>query len=446
MQVTVEDLSSVKKMLHIEIPADEVARELNTTYSKLKKTAKVKGFRPGKAPRSVLERMYKKDVHADVTSRLIQESFVDAIKETDLKIVGNPKVDPPELVADGPYKYDATVEVNPEIEIIDHKGLKLKKTLYKISDEEVDIQLKTLQKNLAKLEPIKGQRPLKNDDFALIDYEGFKNGQPFAETQKTEKFSLKIGEGRISKDFDEALTGMMPGENKEISIKFPEDHYNKNLADSEITFQVKLNEIRQEMLPKIDDEMAQKLGDYKTLAEVKKAITDNLKQGYDKRTEQELNEQILKQLLDKYDFEVPEAMVEYELEGILAEAERSFSYQGVSLDQMGLTKESLAEKYRDTAVKQVKRHFILNKIIEQEDLKLSDDALEKGFQDMAATVNQSLEEIKQYYRENKDNLEFFKHTLLEKKAIKLILDISTVEEVKPETKKKSKKKGKVESG
>ena len=445
MQVTVEDLSSVKKMLHIEIPADEVARELDTTYSKLKKTAKVKGFRPGKAPRSVLERMYKKDVHADVTSRLIQESFVDAIKETDLKIVGNPKVDPPELVADGPYKYDATVEVNPEIEVIDHKGLKLKKTLYKISDEEVDIQLKTLQKNLAKLEPIKGQRPLKNDDFALIDYEGFKNGQPFAETQKTENFSLKIGEGRISKDFDEALTGMMPGENKEISIKFPEDHYNKILADSEITFQVKLNEIRQEMLPKIDDEMAQKLGDYKTLAEVKKAITDNLKQGYDKRTEQELNEQILKQLLDKYDFEVPEAMVEYELEGILAEAERSFSYQGVSLDQMGLTKESLAEKYRDTAVKQVKRHFILNKIIEQEDLKLSDDALEKGFQDMAATVNQSLEEIKQYYRENKDNLEFFKHTLLEKKAIKLILDISTVEEVQPETKKKSKKKGKVES-
>jgi trigger factor len=445
MQVTVEDLSSVKKMLHIEIPADEVARELDTTYNKLKKTAKIKGFRPGKAPRPVLERMFKKDVHADVTSRLIQESFVDAIKETDLKIVGNPKVDPPELVADGPYKYDATVEVNPEIEVIDHKGLKLKKTLYKISDEEVDIQLKTLQKNLAKLEPIKGQRPLKNGDFALIDYEGFKNGQPFAETQRTDNFSLKIGEGRISKDFDEALTGMMPGEEKEISIKFPEDHYNKNLADSEITFQVKLNEIRQEMLPKIDDEMAQKLGDYKTLAEVKKAITDNLKQGYDKRTEQELNEQILKQLLDKYDFEVPEAMVEYELEGILAEAERSFSYQGVSLDQMGLTKESLAEKYRDTAVKQVKRHFILNKIIEQEELTLSDDALEKGFQDMADTVNQSLEEIKQYYRENKDNLEFFKHTLLEKKAIKLIFDMSTVEEVKPETKKKSKKKGKVES-
>ena len=238
---------------------------------------------------------------------------------------------------------------------------------------------------------------------------------------------------------------MMPGEKKEIVIKFPENHRNKNLAGSEITFKVKLNEIRQEILPKIDDEMAKKLGDYKDIAEVKKAITDNLKQGYDKRTEQELNEQILKQLIDKYDFEVPDAMVGYELEGILAEAERSFSYLGISMEQMGFTRESLSEKYRDTAVKQVKRHFILNKIIKQEALKLSDDELEKGFKDMADTVNQSLEEIKQFYREKKDNLEFFKHTLLEKKAIKLILDISTVEEVKPETKKKSKKKGKVES-
>jgi trigger factor len=440
MQVTVEDLSSVKKMLHIEIPAEEVARELDTTYNKLKKTAKIKGFRPGKAPRSVLERMFKKDVHADVTSRLIQESFVDAIKETDLKIVGNPKVDPPELIADSPYTYDATVEVNPEIGKVDHKGLKLKKTVYEISDEEIDVQLKTLQKNLAKLEPIKGQRPLKSGDFALIDYEGFKDGKPFAETQKTQNFSLKIGDGAISADFDEALTGMMPDEQKEVTIKFPENHHNKALADTEITFQVTLNEIRQEILPKIDDEMAQKLGDYKNIAEVKKAITDNLKQGYDKRTEQELNEQILKQLLDEVDFEVPEAMVEYELEGILAEAERSFSYQGVSMEQMGFTRESLSEKYRDTAVKQVKRHFILDKIIEQEALELSDDELEKGFQDMADAMNQSLEEIKQYYREHKDNLDFFKHTLLEKKAIKLILDSSSVEAVKPEKEKKSKKK------
>ena len=130
MQVTIEELSSVKKTLHIEIPQDQVVRELDSAYSKLKKTAKIKGFRPGKAPRSVLERMFKKDVHADVSSKLIQESFINALKEKDLKIVGNPQLDPPELSVDGPYAYDATIEIKPDIGDIDFKGLNLDKTQY----------------------------------------------------------------------------------------------------------------------------------------------------------------------------------------------------------------------------------------------------------------------------------------------------------------------------
>ncbi len=432
MQVTVEDLSSVKKMLHIEIPQAEVARELDTAYKELKKTAKIRGFRPGKAPRSVLERLFKKDVHADVSSRLIRESFIDAIKKTDLKIVGRPQVDPPELNEKEPFKYDATVEVNPEIEDIDFKGLTLKKTQYQVSDKEVEAQVKALQRNLAHIEPIKGQRPLKEGDYALIDYEGFKDGKPFAETQKTENFTLKIGGDQISKDFDEALLGMIPGENKDIKVKFPEDYHNQNLANLEINFQVTLNEIRQEMLPKIDDEMAKKLGNYETLEELKNAITDNLKQGYAKRVEHELNEQIFKALLDKYDFEVPEAMIAYELEEIIAETERSLSYRNMSLEQMGLTRESLSEKYRDTAINQVKRHLVLNKIIEQESLTLSDEQLDNGLKELSENLNQPLEDVKKYYQQNEDKLEFFKHTLLEKRAINLILDSSKIEKVEPE--------------
>jgi trigger factor len=132
MQFTVEDVSSVKKTLHIEIPQDEVARELETAYNQLKKNAKIKGFRPGKVPRSVLERMFKKDVHADVSSRLIQSSFIDAIKQTELKVIGNPELEPPELTAGSSYKYDATVEISPEIEDIDYKGLSLEKRFRKI--------------------------------------------------------------------------------------------------------------------------------------------------------------------------------------------------------------------------------------------------------------------------------------------------------------------------
>ena len=434
MQVTVEDVNSVKKILHIEIPEDKVARELDNAYKNLKKTAKIKGFRPGKAPRSVLERLYKKDVHNNVSSKLLQDSFVEAIKETDLNIVGNPKIDPPGLDEKGPYKYDATVEIKPEIEEIDFKGLTLKKSLYRVTDQEMDAQIKMLQKNLARQNPITEDRAVREDDFVLIDYEGFKDGKPFAETQKTENFTMKIGTGHILKTFDEQLIGMKPGDNREIKVDFPEDYFNDKLANLEINFQVKLNEIREEVLPEIDDEFGKRLGQYETLDDLKNAITDNLNQGYAKRVEQELNEQIFEALIAKSEFEVPDSMVDYELEGIIEEAERSFAYHNKSMEDLGLSKEILSEKYRDTAEKKVRRHLILGKIVEQEDMTLTDQELEDGFKEMAQTFNQPLEDIKNYYKQNEDKIEFFKHTLLEKQAIKLIIESSTIEEVEPELK------------
>ena len=440
MQVTVEDLSSVKKILHIEIPEDKVVSELDAYYKDLKKTAKVKGFRPGKTPRSVLERMFKKDVHADVSSRLIQDSFVDALKETELNIVGNPKLDPPELKEKAPFKYDATIEISPKIEDIDFKGLELKKTLYKASDEEINAQLKMLQKSLAQQKTVEEDRPIKKDDFALIDYEGFKDGKPYSETQMTENFTIKVGGGQILEEFDTGITGMKSGETREVKVTFPKDYFNAKLAGLEITFNVKLNEIREEVLPDIDDELAKNLGNIETLDELKKTITDNLKQGYEKRAEQEINEQIFQALIEKSDFEVPDTMVDYELEGIVAEAERSFAYRNVSMEDMGLTREGIAEKYRDTALKQVKRHLILNKLVEQEKLTLSDEDLENGFKEMADNFNQSVEEIKNFYNQNKDKIEFFKQTLLEKHAIRLIIDNSAVEDVKPEVGQESEEK------
>jgi len=162
MQITVENVSSVKKILNIEIPEEKVARELDNAYKNLKKKAKIKGFRPGKAPRTVLERLFKKDVHNDVSSKLLQDSFIEALKENDLNIVGNPKIDPSELDEKGPFRYVATVEIKPEIEEINFKGLTLKKTLYRITDEEMDVQLKMLQKNMARQNPIAEDRGVRS--------------------------------------------------------------------------------------------------------------------------------------------------------------------------------------------------------------------------------------------------------------------------------------------
>ncbi len=432
MQVSVEDINSVKKTLHIEIPEEEVVRELDRAYNALKKNAKVKGFRPGKVPRSALVRLFKKDIHADVTSRLIQSSFIDAVKETELKIVGNPQVDPPELEATGSYKYDATVEITPEIKDIDYSGLTLKRSNYRVSDEEIDAQLKMLQKNFARQQKIEKKRAAEPEDFVLIDFEGFKEGRSFAETAKTDNFSLKIGEGPVLKEFDDQLVGMKPGDSKEFKVTFPEDYHNKKLAGLEISFQVTLNEIREEVLPAIDDALAKKAGQYENLDDLKKVIADNLEQGYAKRIEQELHEQIYSELISRSDFEVPDAMVEMELEGIVEEAVRSFAYRNITMEELGLTRESIAENYRDTAFKQVKRHLLLGKIIDQESLAVSDDELEDALNEMAENFKQPVEEIKKHYDQNKDKLEFFKHTLLEKKAIKLIIECSKIEDVEPE--------------
>jgi trigger factor len=439
MQVTVEDLSSVKKVLHVEIPEEEVTRELDNAYKQLKKNAKIKGFRPGKVPRSVLERMFKKDVNADVASRLIQKSFVDAVRETELKIVGDPNVEPTEIEADSPYKYDATVEIAPEIEDIDYKGLSLEKTEYQVSDGEVEAQLKMLQKNMAKLNPLAEERPLQDGDFALIDYEGYKDGKPFAETQKTENYSLKIGDGTISKDLDEGLKGMNAGETREVKVVFPEDYFNKKLAGLEIDFHVTLNSIREESLPELDDDFAKQLGKYETVADVEKEIRSNMTQGYEKRTEQELNEQIFKALLGKVEFEVPESMVEAELKGIIADAERSFQYHNTSMEDLGMTREGFEEKYRETAEKQVKRLLILRKIVEQEKMTCTDDDLKDGFKEMAENLNQPAEQIETFYKQNKEQLDYFKHSLLEKKAIRLIMDNSKIKTVKPKKEAKKKK-------
>ena len=432
MKVTVEDRSSVKKVLHIEIPEADVTRALDEAYQTLKKTAKVKGFRPGKTPRGVLERLYRKDVNADVAGKLIQDAYVDALKETELKVVGSPSVDPPDLAGKGDYCFDAEVEVHPEIADIGFTNLKLKKTLYKAGDEEVDVQIQMMQKNLAKREPIDEQRPAQNGDFVQVDYEGFKDEKPFEETKKTENFVIKLGDAHIADDFDKGVVGMNPEDEKEVTVSFPDDYFNKKLAGHTVDFKVKLNEIRKEVLPEIDDEMAKQLGPFTTLDEVRDKIRENLTQGYDKRIEQELNEQIFSQILETTEFEVPDVMVEYELNSIIADAERSFSYHNKTFEEAGISRESLAEKYRDTAEKQVRRQLILGKIIQQEKMELADEDLEKGFEEMAATYDQPVDVIKGFYGNSGDKLELFKHALLEKQAIKLIMERNEIESVEPE--------------
>jgi trigger factor len=333
------------------------------------------------------------------------------------------------------------VEIKPQINDIDFKGLKLKKTVYTYSTDEVDHQLTLLRKNLGKLEDIADPRPAREHDAATIDYQCFSNGQPFDGLPGETDFHLMLGAGAISKEFDAQLVGMAPKETKEFDVTFAQTHMNKDLAGKTLHFKVTLKSLKEEILPELNDELAGQFGPFDTLAKLKTEIGKNLQAGYDRQSEQEINEQVFTALLEKTDFEVPETMVKHELDGILDEIERTYSAYNLSLDALGQTKDALTEKYRDTAVKQAKRHLILNKLIEQEKLAVSDEELAEGFESIAKSMGQPADMIKKYYQGNPEQIDVLRYTLLEKKAMRTIIDSSTIEEVTPDPSQKDKDRG-----
>lgn len=436
MQVTVEDLSAIKKKIHVEIPREEVTRELDSAYNRLKKSAKIKGYRPGKAPRSVLERLFRKDVHADVVSNLVQNTFPEAVKEADLAVLDTRDIDTRDFDPEAPFTYHATVELKPKLPEVSFSGLLLKQTEYTIKEEEIDRQIEMLRKHLAKFEPIAEERPAKDNDFIVIDYEGEKDGQPFHATPRTEAHTFKIGNSGFTPDFDNAITGMKPGDQKTFSVSFPEDFTRQDLSGQKIEFTVTLKEIREELLPPVNDEFASKFGNFKTLQDLREEIGKNLKEGYEKRTHQEIQEQIFEKLLTD-DFEIPEVLVGYELDEIMRDTEMRFAQSGISMDQLGMTRELMEKQYRGVAEKQVRRHLLLNKIIEQEKMEISDEELDGELTKISGATGQPVDFIKSFYSKNPDKRDGLKHTLLEKKAIDLIIDQATVEKVAPEEIKSS---------
>ncbi len=433
MQVKIEDQSSVKKKLSFEIPRETITKELNKAYNELKNKADIKGFRKGKIPRKVLENRFAKDVHADVAPHLIQESFIEAIREHDLNVVGAPQIDPPELIPGEDYVFDMIVEIKPNLDDIEFEGIGLTKTKYAVSDDEIDAQIHMIQKTMATKETVKEERPVKETDFVLIDYEGFLDGEAYDKTPKVENYVMGIGQGVLPSEFSEKLIGAIPVQDLEIEVAYNDNHHDENLKGKTIVYKVTLNEIQEEILPEANDDLVKGLGAYETLEEVKTAIRDNLEKGYIQRIKHEMSEQVFQHLLDKIEFEIPDAMVDGELNGIIAEAEQAYAQNNTSLEEAGLDRETMKTRYRDVAEKQARRHLILDKIITQESLELSDEELEKSFEEMAQGMSASVDAVKNYFNIDPRQLEYYKHTQLEKKAVDLIIEKGSVTEVEPKT-------------
>jgi len=226
MQVTVKDINSVKKIISVEIPKEDVNKERETAYKTFQNEAKIKGFRKGKAPKALIKKLYEKNINGEVITALIEGTFAKAVEETGFTILGEPSIKPGEIEEEKPYNYEATVEIEPKIENIDFSGLKLKKNLYTVSEEEINAQLEALRQSAAEYEPVK-ERPAQNEDYISIDYQAYKDGKKFEEIGSIENFKMKIGDHRMFAEFNQNIIGMNQGEEKDITVSIPENDINK---------------------------------------------------------------------------------------------------------------------------------------------------------------------------------------------------------------------------
>lgn len=429
MKIDVQDVSTVKKIINVEIPEARVTQELAKAFGTLRQTARIKGFRPGKVPMDILERRFKKEIHAEVLGQLIQDSYTEALRETKLVPLSEPVLDPAELEKGRPYHYSAEIEVRPLLEPVEIHGLKLKKKVFTVGDDEVEIQLKMLQKNQAQIRALEEDRPVQKGDYILVDYEGFKDGRPFEPVGKTENFGVEVGSGSILKDFDDQLIGMERNTGKELSLRFPDDYFNKELAGVDVTFKIHVNDIKEYVLPEIDDEFAKDLGQHETLADLKESIRKDLEEKYADIADRELRRDVLERLMEQQEFEVPEFLVKHELSALVSEAQSMLQYRGLSPEEEGQTEEVLSEKYRPLAEKRVRQYLLLYQVIEQEGITATDEVLKRAYEKTAKQMNQTEETIKQFHNAYSEAFEAFKQKAVEDEAVRIIIGNSTIETV-----------------
>jgi trigger factor len=383
MKTSVEEISSIKKKVLIEIPEDQVNKEVESFYKDLGKKAKIKGFRPGKVPRNILERYFKDYVKTEVVQKLIQDTYPQALSEKDLQPVSPPVIDPGEFEGGKSFQYSAVIEVKPDIKLEGYTGLKIEGKKEEVKDEEVEERLRALQAG----------------DYVIVDYEASMGGKPL-EGGKAIDFTVEVGSGQFIPALEEKLIGLKPEEEKEIEVSFPEDYGYQKWAGKTISFHVKIKEIKEKILPPLDDEFAKDLGDYSSFEELKAKLKGEIEKEKELVLERQLKDQVVDQLLEANPFEVPESLVEEQAKAMVSDTKLKLAAQGVVLKNLGVTEEKLQEDYKAMAQKQVKTFLILDKIASQEGIAVTDEEADDRLKEMAERMHQKFDVVKRYYEKN----------------------------------------------
>ncbi len=437
MEVVVEDVSALTKKVTITLPKDGVQKKLEKAYNKLQRETKMKGFRRGKVPRSVIIKNFKPQVESEVGEKLVQDTYFDAIEKNSIDPVVHPEISDPTFKEDGTFVYVANIDIRPEFELGEYKDIEVEKISNEVSDAAIEVEVESLRQDMAPLRSVT-ERALEDGDVVVVDFEGFHNGKAMKEI-KNDNYSVDVGSGKLSPEFEEKLVGMNNNEEASHEVDFPAKYPNPVLAGKKIEFRVKVKDIKERVLPELNDEFAKDVDDeYKTLADLQNVIRERLQKEKDDRADGDITDRIMLKLLDNHEFEVPSRLVRFEVEEMIKNTEKSLEQNGMDLESAGINRDDLAEKNKETAEKRVRGDFILKKIAEVEEIKVNDEDLDRAFKRIGDQYNMPIAQVKEFFKSRDDLLPFMNEILNEKiltflrENVKLVEAAPVAEEEKTE--------------
>ncbi len=415
-----EEKNMVK--LVIEASAEEFEAGLNAAYNKNKNKISVPGFRKGKAPRKMIEQLYGSQIFfEDAANEIIPDAYADAAKESGLDIVSQPKVSIEQLEAGKPFIFAAEVAVRPEVELGEYKGVEVTKADAEVTDADVEEELKKVQDQNSRTVSVE-DRAVKDGDMTVIDFEGFIDGEAF-EGGKGENYPLTIGSHSFIDTFEEQMIGMNIGEEKELNVTFPENYHAENLKGKPATFKVTVKEIKEKQLPELDDDFAQDVSDFDTLAEYKYDLKKKIAERKESEAKAKKESEAIEKVVEAAKMDIPQAMIDTQVNRMLEDFAMRLQQQGLSVEQYfqytGMTADKIMEEMKPEAVKRIKNSLVLEAVAKAENIEVSEEEFEAELQKMADMYKMEIEKIKEFMQDAEAKQ--MKDDIAIQKAVELIV-------------------------
>jgi trigger factor len=416
--IHVEDVSDVKKKVTFEVPEEKVFEVMDAQYKDLKKNVQIKGFRKGRVPLPILRSYFKSKVLADAARQIIEETLQSGLDEQNLKPLSVTNIDSETLEEGKPFKYTAEIEIPPQIEVKGYKGLQLKKHVRSATDDQVDEQVQRIREGHARLAPITEPRGIVAGDHAVVDITARIEGEPVPALNVTD-YHLEMGRNFYLPDFDSHMEGMKPEEEKDITVDLPEDFPRKAIAGKTVQFHITVKEAKEKILPELDDDFAKDIGDFETLGTLRDKIRTDLEAMLKAQTERELETQIVDALLKENSFEVPESMVQAEVDAFIEQSLQGLAAQGHDISRLPMPTQAYRDQVKPSAVRAIQKALMYRAVAEQEELKVTDEEITEDLEKKAAQVDVSLDFLKDRLEQD-GRMEEVREALLYKKVSEFI--------------------------